>query len=79
MTKGEAQNNMGDEIRNFSVITAPGKTHFSKVRITLYTYCTAVYSLSLVVAFADSKDVYTGKIGGFQDDVVITLRPCSTL
>lgn len=32
MTKDEAKRRMGDELRNFSVITEPGKTHFSKVR-----------------------------------------------
>jgi len=53
MSKGDAQKRIGDEIRNFSVITEPGKTHFSKQRKT-----------------------YTGKVGGLQDDVVITIQLC---
>ena len=51
MTKQEAKKRMGDEIRNFSVITEPGKT-----------------------AFARSRKTYTGKIGGMQDDLTISLQ-----
>ena len=51
MSREEAKKRLGAEIRNFSVITEPGKTHFSK-----------------------SRKTYTGKIGGQQDDVVITLQ-----
>lgn len=51
MTKQEAQKRIGDEIRNFSVITEPGKTPFAR-----------------------SRKTYTGKLGGQQDDVVITLQ-----
>lgn len=31
MTSEEAKRRVGEELRNFSVITEPGKTHFSKV------------------------------------------------
>jgi len=51
MTKQEARKRMGDEIRNFSVVTEPGKT-----------------------AFAKSRKTYTGKLGGMQDDCVISLQ-----
>ena len=33
MTKQEAKKRIGDEIRNFSVITEPAKTAFAKVRM----------------------------------------------
>lgn len=32
MTRDEAKKRLGAEIRNFSVVTEPGKTHFSKPR-----------------------------------------------
>lgn len=34
MSSGDARKRLGDELRNFSVITEPGKTHFSKSRKT---------------------------------------------
>lgn len=34
MSSEDAKRRVGDELRNFSVVTEPGKTHFSKVRKT---------------------------------------------
>jgi len=39
MSKGEAKKRLGDEIRNFSVITEAPKTHFAKVSNALSIKC----------------------------------------
>ena len=36
MSRDEAKRRVGDEFRNFSVITEPGKTHFSKVCAAIF-------------------------------------------
>ena len=51
MSSQEAKRRLGDELRNFSVVTEAPKTHFAK-----------------------SRKTYTGKLGGMQDDVVISFQ-----
>ena len=48
MTSGDARKRLGDELRNFSVITEPGKTHFSKSRKT-YTVSVPGFSRPIPV------------------------------
>jgi len=74
MAKDDAKRRMGDELRNFSVVSEPGKGHFSKVRLIMQRG--SVLALTLTFSLSQSRKTYTGKLGGQQDDVVISLQLC---
>lgn len=51
----EAKKRLGDELRNFSVVTEPGKTHFSKVRARLSRIPTKTLTVVCVCAAASQN------------------------
>ena len=81
MSSQEAKKRLGDELRNFSVITEPGRTHFAKVcgrrRTSLASLAlppSTKHALTHPLQCPQPRKTYTGKVGGQQDDCCIAFQ-----